>query len=151
MTDKDVIHGDKISWIERPNAIEQATEPTTEQSREPGWTEVVSSDAGGLLPADEKPGIVDPLSLGTRLKYALPSFSTTSLTVLISLYINDFYGMHHPVLLHLRSLKSSRVLHGVMLPTPLVNSGPDSLHLLHSEPWDKPCVSVFLYSAGQIL
>lgn len=34
-----------------------------------------------------------PLKGGELLAYALPAFSTTSLSLLISLYANDFYGV----------------------------------------------------------
>lgn len=35
-----------------------------------------------------------PLSRSLRLIYGLPAFSTTSLTITIALYANDFYGAH---------------------------------------------------------
>jgi hypothetical protein len=48
-----------------------------------------------VTPADDheqEEGQEPPLSLVKRITYALPAFSTTSLTILISLYANDFYG-----------------------------------------------------------
>jgi hypothetical protein len=102
LVDPFVTNGDRVAWPEPTNGDRIAwPEPSTaiEQNREPGWTEVaevVSNDAGGLLPAEEKPHVANPLSFFTRLTYSLPAFSTTSLTILISLYVNDFYGMHQP-------------------------------------------------------
>lgn len=67
----------------------------------PAWTAITeaaptsaadASNDGGAL-KDEKYAILPPLPFTTRLRYALPAFSTTSLTILISLYVNDFYGM----------------------------------------------------------
>jgi hypothetical protein len=45
-----------------------------------------------IVAQDDPNHVEDPLSFSAKLFYALPSFSTTSLTLLISLYANDFYG-----------------------------------------------------------
>lgn len=127
-----------VAWGAADNAIHQTAEH--------GWADAagVSNNAGEFLPVDAKP-VVDPLPLTTRLTYALPAFSTTSLTILISLYINDFYGVN-------------------LLAVASVRSAPDSSwqvaaqHCVASnritpcsEPGDEPCVSVLLYSARQVL
>jgi hypothetical protein len=83
-----------VAWPGSTDGSQQAAQPVM---AEPVWAETeiaeVSNDTGGLFPAPEKT-IVAPLPFSTRLRYAMPSFSTTSLTILISLYANDFYGMH---------------------------------------------------------
>ena len=54
---------------------------------EPLSRPVSADDAGARQHAG-----VAPLRKGQLIAYALPAFSTTSLSLLISLYVNDFYG-----------------------------------------------------------
>lgn len=81
--------GSAVSWHDERTSISKASSSirrTSTQSSDSQSPPVLISKRRTL---DE---IEAPLKWTQRVWYGLPAFSTTSLTITIALYVNDFYG-----------------------------------------------------------
>lgn len=152
--DRDPVGDPTSQAVRRPRVVEWESDDI--QQYPPAWAapteaaptsgEDISNDAGAFS-IDQKQAA--PLPFCTRLRYALPSFSTTSLTILISLYVNDFYGMLSFSLSHLCSEHDRLQLHG----SSYCCASESHSHCSHlcSQSWNKPCVLIVLHRPCQIV
>ena len=97
---EDALEGPSL-WADEIGApAEQPAARTRVPVQKPAATEVTSFDFEAAFPEDATLQRASactqcqtaPLRRREIMAYALPAFSTTSLSLLISLYVNDFYG-----------------------------------------------------------